>query len=54
MEVKWEKKLMQGKRVRKAVQTQEGRISSMGYRRTEMGNRNHRFSVRKEDRGRGP
>jgi len=56
MEVKWEKrKEMQGTRVRKAVQAQEGRISGRGsYRRTELGNSNCRYSVGEEDRGEGP
>jgi hypothetical protein len=48
------KHLMQGRRGRKAVRAQDGRIYSRGYRRMEMGNRNRRLSVRKEDRHRGP
>jgi hypothetical protein len=49
MEVKWEKrKEMSGTRVTKAVCTQEVRISGRGsYRRTELGNSNHRCSVGK-------
>jgi hypothetical protein len=56
MEVKWKKqKLMQGKRVKKAGQAQEERISdSKSYHRIEMENRNHCYSMGKEDRGQGP
>ena len=42
---------MQGRRVRKAVRAQEGKIfSRVSYRRTEMRNRNHGYSVGKWDR----
>jgi hypothetical protein len=56
MEVKWEKrKEMQGTRVKKAVRAQDGRISGRGsYHITELGNNNCRYSVGKEDRGKGP
>jgi hypothetical protein len=50
-----EKKLTQGKRVKKAGQAQEESISDRkSYRTKELGNRNHCYSVGKEDRGRGP
>jgi hypothetical protein len=48
------RKLMQGKRVRKAVRPRREEYPAGDYCRMEMGNRNRRFSVRKEDRGRGP
>jgi hypothetical protein len=54
MEVK-QKKIHKKKGVRKVVRTQEGRISSRGSdRRMEGRNRNHCYSVGKEDRGRSP
>jgi hypothetical protein len=54
MEEKWgEKKHTQGKRVRKAVQAQEGIISDKSsYHRSELGNRNRHYSVAKDNRGR--
>jgi len=45
----------QGKRMKKAGQAQGGRIyDRRSYHRMELGNRNHRYSVGKEDRSRGP
>jgi hypothetical protein len=49
------KKHTQGKRVRKAVWAQEGRISGKSsYHRSEPGTRNCHYSVAKAIRGRGP
>jgi len=49
------KKHTQGKRVRKAVWAQEGRISGKSsYCRSELGNRNCHHSLVKDNKGRGP
>jgi len=41
--------------MKKAGQAQEERISDRrSYHKMELGNRNHCYSVGKEDRGRGP
>jgi len=51
----WEAKQMQGRRVRKAVRAQEGRIFGMGsFCRTELRNRNPCYTMGKWGRGRGP
>jgi hypothetical protein len=50
----WKEKT-HGKRVRKAVWAQEGRISDRrSYRRLEFWNRNCHYSAGKDDRGKGP
>jgi hypothetical protein len=51
----WEAKQMQGRRVRNAVRAQEGRIFDRGsFRKTELRNRNHCYTMGKWGRSRGP